>query len=227
VDYYIDKFERVVDLLRYTGNYTATLVLGTQYTIVSDVNTYLSVGDYLTLGLVKARVLSIVDAKNFTVDSINTAVDGSGVWKALAPYSMFGTRKTINYELTAKNGNEFKYQKYPVIALRLPAPVVTDGGVATLQANILIATFTSKTQRPSERVVNTFRPILNPLVDRFLEMCRRSGEFLMFNPDHEQIDRMFYGTGGDEEDIANVFDDPLDAVELRNLELRFLIEDCP
>lgn len=226
-DYYTDKFERVVDLLRYTGTYTATLFSGTVYTVVSNVITYLAVKDYLTLGTTKVRVLSVVDSKTFTVDIFNGTIDLDGTWKALAPYSDFGTRKTINVKLKDKSGNEFKYQKYPLIALRLPASINSVGAVSTIQANILIATFTNKQYKPQERMANVFKPILYPLMNRFLEMCKRSGEFMMYNPDHEQIDRMFYGTSsGDEENIAQIFDDPLDAVELRNLELKYIEEGC-
>jgi hypothetical protein len=37
---------------------------------------------------------------------------------------------------------------------------------------------------------------------------------------------MFYGNETGEENIKNVFDDPLDAVELRGLKLSYLLDGC-
>lgn len=224
-DLYLDKFERVVDLLRVTGGYTAVLDSATIYTVVSDVETFLSVKDYLKLEAVPVRVVEIVDDKTFKVDTLSQVIVLAGIWKAMAPYSDYGTRKTINAKLLEKNGYEFKYQKYPLIALSMPA-FIDHGQISTWRAIILIATFTSKQQKPQERVANTFKPILYPLMKRFIEMCKKSGEFIMYNADYTQIDRMFYGTEAGEQNIANVFDDPLDAVEIRDLELKFIEENC-
>lgn len=223
---YIEKFERVVDLLRTTGNYTATLLAANSYEIVSDVDTYLEIGDYLTVSGAAVRVTSIVSDKVFQIDSIEQSITLSGVWKSLAPYSDYGTRKVINQKLLEKNGGEYSYQKYPLIALRLPTPITVAGATASFNANILIADFTQETLRPEERVEQKFEPTLWPLTKLFIEMVRKSGEFNGFDPSYTQIDRMFYSNEAGEENIANVFDDPLDAVELRDLRLSFFIDGC-
>lgn len=231
-NYIVAKFERVVDLLRTTGTYTAVQVgITSVFTFTSNVDTFLDVDDYISLtdGLstVKVRVIAITSEKVFDAESAGQNIPASGTWKALAPYSDYGTRKTINAKLLQKNGGEFAYQKYPLIALRLPVIIDVSGEVARGDANILIAHFTRKQYNPQERIENVFVPILYPLQTLFLDMIRRSGEFLGYAKDYQTIDRMFYGTeSGDEQNIANIFDDPLDAIELRNLKLEYLIDEC-
>lgn len=225
---YIEKFERVVDLLRNTGSYTLTSISATEYEVTSDVITYVKVDDYITLAGLKVRVISIVSDKVFqVVDTLSQTLATDGTWKALAPYSMYGTRKTINEKLLRKNGGEFSYQKYPLIALRLPNRVDVTGAVASVSMNVLIAHWTNKSYQPEERLAYKFEPILWPLTRMFIEGVRASGEFAGFEPNYSTIDRLFYGTGGGDENIANVFDDPLDAVEIRDLKVNYFADCSP
>jgi len=223
---YIEKFERVVDLLRTTGSYTAVLVSTNLYEVTSDVDSYLKEGDYITVDGLSVRVTSIVSDKVFQVNSIEQTIALSGTWKSLTPYSAYGTRKVINQMLLEKNGGEWSYQKYPLIALRLPVMVTVAGGVASVEYNILIAHYTGETLRPAERIEEKFEPILWPLTKLFIQMLRSSGEFSGFDANYSQIDRMFYGNESGEENIKNVFDDPLDAVEIRGLKLNYFIDGC-
>jgi hypothetical protein len=225
---YIGKFQRVVALMRKSGSYTATLDTTDVYIIASNVKSFVAVKDYIRLEEVPVRVVEVVDYKTFKVKVFSQVIALAGTWFSLAPYSDFGTRKMIDRKLMEKNGGEHAYKKYPLIALRLPAPISTVDGVSTIEANILIANFTTKTYKPDERYNNVFIPILYPLMYKFFEMLRKSGEFLSYENDYTQIDRLFYGSeSGDEQNIANVFTDPLDAIEIRNLKLTFLAEQCP
>ena len=217
---YIQKFERVVDLLRPTGNYT---IVGNEVT--SDVLTYLTEGDYITLDGLKVRVTLLVSDKVFQVEVFGQTITASGIWKSLAPYFDYGTRRTINIKLMEKNGGEYAYQKYPLIALRLPTLVQVEGGIATIEANLLIANFTNKHYRPEDRIANVFEEILWPLTKLLVMRIGSSGEFIGFEPSYSQIDRLFYGTETGEENIANIFDDPLDAVEIR-IKLKYFIDGC-
>lgn len=223
---YIQKIERVVDLIRPTGNYVASAIGGDIYELTSDVTTYLLVGDYITVEGLQVRVTTLISDYIFQVDVIGQTIALSGVWKSMAPYFDYGTRRTINVKLMEKNGGEFAYQKYPLIALRLPIEVRVERGVASVDVNILIANFTDRHYRPEDRIVNVFEPILWPLAKLFISRIKASGEFLGFDPDYSQIDRLFYGTETGEENIANIFDDPLDAVEIRNLRLKYLTDGC-
>jgi hypothetical protein len=224
---YIEKFERVVNLLRTTGDYVAMVTGDPEvYEVVSTVRHYLSVNDYITLAGVKVRVVTVIDDYTVEVNVFSQAVDANGTWQALAPYSMYGTRVVINQMLMDHNAGEYAYQKYPLVALRLPATVTVNGATASLSANILIAHFTGATLRPQERLEQKFEAILWPLTSLFLKMVRYSGEFNIYEPEYQQVDRMFYGNETGEENIKNVFDDPLDAVELRGLKLSYSLDGC-
>lgn len=225
---YAARFESAVDLLRATGTYTAVLDSGNIYLISSVGESLPSINEYIKLEGVAVRVTEVVDATTFKIDNTSgQAISLTGGWKSMSPYSIIGTRKTVNMMMLQRNSYEYQYQKYPMIALRLPFTLQTRNGMRTFQANILIATFTSKVQTPDQRLVNTFRPILYPLRDRFLEMVVKSGEFLGFDKDYDEIDRMFYGIeSGDETNIKNVFADPLDAIEIKNLNLKYLDDEC-
>ena len=228
---YIDRFMNVVHSMRAGGFYNAVAILPAPpnlYLITSDVETSVKVGDYIYFNVTtKARVLSVESYKSFTVDTFSSTLPLAGEWKALGPYSDYGTRKTINAKLKEKNSGEFSYQKYPLIALRLPATVSTENSISTVDCNILFATFTNKQYKPQERIENVFKPILYPLLFQFLDAIKRTGFFMGYRTDYTHVDRLFYGTEqGEEQNIANIFDDPLDAIEVRDLKLNYLIDEC-
>jgi len=229
---YIDRFMNVVDSMRIGGSYSATVVLPTPpniFLIASDVETFVEVNDYIYFNVAtRGRVLSVIDWKTFTVDTFAEVLPLAGTWKSMAPYSDYGTRKTIDVKLMEKNGGEFAYQKYPLIALRLPTTVNTNNGIATAECNILIATFTNKQYKPQERIENVFKPILYPLLYSFLNSIKRTGYFAGYRTDYGRVDHLFYGTSsGEEPNIANVFTDPLDAIEITDLSLNYFIDECP
>jgi len=222
----------VVNGMRVNGGYSAIVIPPTPpnvYEIVSDVETFVKVGDYVYFNTAtKGRVLTVIDYRRFTVDTFAETISLTGVWKAMAPYGDYGTRKTIDAKLKEKNGGEFAYQKYPLVALRLPAVVTTVGSISTVDANILITTFTNKQYKPQDRMELVFKPILYPLLYQFLDSIKLTGYFMGYHSDYTHLDRMFYGTeSGDEQNIANVFSDPLDAIELRGLKLNYIIDQCP
>jgi hypothetical protein len=229
---YIDRFINVVDSMRVTGGYSATVVLPTPpniFLVVSDVETFVKVDDYVYFNVAtRGRVVSVQDWRTFTVDTLAETIPLVGTWKSMAPYADYGTRKTIDAKLLEKNSGQLSYQKFPLIALRLPVTLTTTNGITTAEFNILIATFTNKQYKPQERIENVFKPILYPLLYKFLDRVKVTGYFAGYRNDYTHIDRLFYGTDqGDEQNIANVFTDPLDAIEVRDLNLNYFVDECP
>jgi len=229
---YIDRFLGVVDNMRTGGFYSATVVLPTPpniYLIVSNVETFVKAGDYIYFNVAtKGRVVSVQNWKTFTVDTFAETLPLAGTWKSMTPYADYGTRKSIDAKLLEKNSGEFSYQKFPLIALRLPVTLTTTNGITTAECNLLIATFTNKQYKPQERIENVFKPVLYPLLYQFLNMVKVTGYFAGYRNDYTHIDRLFYGTeSGDEQNIANVFTDPLDAIEVRDLNLNYFVDECP
>lgn len=220
------RISSIVDAMRVYGAYTVMASVGDVHTIETAIVTGLSVDEYVTLDGSNYRVVEIVSSKVFKVTGDGPTL--SGVWRAKAPYFLYGTRKTINRELLELSGGEFAYQKYPLIALRLPFRVKVTNGVATVDdVNLLFATFTNKQYKMPERYENVIEPILRPLVEKFLSTMRNTGYFAQLDLDYTYIDRPFYGTEeGGQDNIANVFSDPLDAIELRGLKVKFFEDNC-
>lgn len=145
-----------------------------------------------------------------------------------APYYMFGHRLEISNRLTEMEKNtEKKNMKYPLIALRLDIPEERSGGIVQYTLNLLIVTLTNKTYNAEERLENTFKPILYPIYELFIEKLQESGLFVWQSPlqapRHTTIDRYYYGKAGEEANIAHLFNDPLDAIEIVNLKLTKII----
>lgn len=152
-----------------------------------------------------------------------------------APFYMYGHRLEINNRLKEKDADMvFKYKKYPLIALRMDIPEGVRNGKFDYSLNIAILTFTEQQWNAEERMAQTFKPKLYLLYARFMEELRKSGLFQWKTemgeyPPHVKIDRPFWGQGysygkppSNEGNKAFLFDDPLDAIEIVNLEISAL-----
>lgn len=139
------------------------------------------------------------------------------------PYYEYGHRLEIANLLTEKEKTQFKYTKYPLIALRLDIAEDIDEGMAKVNLNMAILTMTDANYSAKQRYDNVIIPVLYPLYDRFFKAIKKSGIFtweghLLFPP-HTAIDRPYWGTQYLEGNLKNIFNDPLDAIEIIDLKL--------
>ncbi len=145
---------------------------------------------------------------------------------ALMPYFLAGHRMEINKILLEKEADKvYKYQKYPLIALRLDVPEeVDEKGFVNYRLNIVILTLTDKNWNYEQRKEAIFIPVLIPLYERFIAELSNVGLFQWEGdtrrPPHTRILRPFWGTEGKEGNEKYIFSDPLDAIEIVNLELK-------
>jgi len=145
---------------------------------------------------------------------------------ALMPYFLPGHRQEINKILLEKeNDKVYKYQKYPLVALRLDIPeYVDEKGYVNYKLNIVILTLTDKTWNYEQRKENIFIPVLIPLYDRFIAELGNVGLFQWDGdtrrPPHTRILRPFWRTEAKEGNEKYIFSDPLDGVEIIGLELK-------
>ncbi len=165
----------------------------------------------------------VVDAFTSVVSLVNAAYDGD-------VYSMYGNKIEIANRLLEKDSDKvYKYQKYPLIALNMPfTEQVNSDGLTELSLNVAVMNFTETTYISEERYQQVFVPILEPLYELFLQKVQESGLFnIIGTPEHTRIDRLFWGSNGEvPESSEYVFNDPLDAIELVNLELKILKDKC-
>lgn len=147
----------------------------------------------------------------------NTALPG-------VPYYEFGHRLEIANTLTERDKTQFKYQKYPLIALRMPFSERFEDGFVKLQLNFVLVTMTDLKYNTRQRYDKVIEPVLYPLFDSFMEAIKNSGLYwwdheTMELPAMEKIDWPYWGTQYSEGVNANIFNDPLDAIELIDVEL--------
>ena len=150
-----------------------------------------------------------------------------------APFFMFGHRREINARLLEMDKDRvYQYQKYPLIALRMDFPEEVSGIDISYTLNVAILAFTQRDFRAPERMERVFKPVLAPLYERFMQEIRNSGFFMwpvtldQNKPPHTRILRPFFGTEGSEGTEKQIFTDPLDAIELLNLQLNLKEKTC-
>lgn len=245
---------RVIDDMRKFGNYTSFSNVGTLYTIQAEnelvENEWILILDG-TFGLgfpftfpitftddipellEDAAVFGQFQAINVTSTSFDIISSSDptsiGSYKSLEPFFMFGHRQEIANRLNMKDKDSiYKFQKYPLFVLRLDFPEeVTSDYVHEVSLNMAILAFTDKNYRAPQRYENVFHPVLMPLYFDFFEKVQDSSETMgIGRPKHTKIDRPFWGVEELSRNTAYIFNDPLDAIELQNLNLKLLDNNC-
>lgn len=140
------------------------------------------------------------------------------------PFYFYGHPLEINTRLTEKNKDkEEKHLKYPAIFLKLDTVEDVDGKMIHYKLNLAIVNETKRNYNAEQRLDNVFIPILNRLYEAFFKSLRDCGKFTWETfgdmPKHKKIDRYFYGTQGQNKNNENYFSDPLDAIEIVDLEI--------
>lgn len=148
-----------------------------------------------------------------------------------APYYLYGHAIEINRELLAKDRNRnLKYQKYPLVWLRLDTPEETHDGLYHFDLNIGLMVLSKDDHTTSDRYVESFRNKLNPMYQRFLKELRNVNLFswpgAQDRPPHVKIDRPNWGTQVEQGNIKRKFNDPLDCIEIVNLKINQRIKNC-
>lgn len=115
-----------------------------------------------------------------------------------------------------------KLKKFPLIALFEDFEASEKQGLFLTKAklNVLIITDTLPTYKAAERYTNTFDAVLTPIYDLFIKYCLRSTD--IFTPKrkitHTQIKHLYWGKNGLYGNDGNVFNDYVDAIEIKSLE---------
>jgi len=139
------------------------------------------------------------------------------------PYYEFGHRLEIANTLTEKEGTQYKYRRYPLVALRLDLMEELDEGMQKVNLNIAFITFTDENYKARQRYEKVLVPVLYPMVENFFTKCKKSGIFTWEGhqkyPPCKVVDRPYWGIADTEGNVRNIFQDPIDAIELMDLKL--------
>lgn len=166
------------------------------------------------------------------VASMRTVTDGPPFW-------MYGHRTEIASRLRDLGKYKTTQEKrYPLIALRVDIPGEVLGSVKQYSSlNIAIITMTDRQYNAEDRMELVFKRTLYPLYYQFMRGLKTCGLFMWPKgqkfPDHVPIERFFWGTGytgntpgAEPGSTKELFDDPVDAIEIVNLKLNTTFKTC-
>jgi len=167
----------------------------------------------------------------FIVDDIGRVVELMRVVPSETPYYMYGHRLEISNRLLQKDKDkDEKFKKYPLVALRLDISELVEADMTHYKLNIAILAFTKMNYNTEQRYEFIFKPTLQPLYEKFLQSLIGSKLFMWNSgfryPRHTKIDRPFYGISELERNTKHIFNDPLDAIEILDLELTRKTKNC-
>ncbi len=175
-----------------------------------------------------------VDIIEDVVTEVRNDATKPGVIPTDSPYYMHGHPLDIIKTLNEKDRSPAnKSKKYPLIALfqDFTEEIGTDQRIqSSASLNVVIAYSTHSSYNSAQRYDNSFRTILYPLYDLFIAKLISSGWFLDASEgltSHEKIDRLYWGRGETKGNKAAIFNDLIDAIEIRNLQLSLrLVQKC-
>lgn len=151
----------------------------------------------------------------------------------LYPFFKPGHLLEVVTSLTEKDKDPvYMNQKYPLIALRMDIAEQHTGTLVNFKLNLAIVYYTEPNLIVEDRYNATFKPILYPLYESFMRNLKSVGLFYWKTgsnnelPPHEKYDRPFYGTEGKNSNEKYIFNDPLDAIEIVNLEISKRNKGC-
>lgn len=130
------------------------------------------------------------------------------------------------------NSGYDQMNKFPLVALFTDVPIskgISQNQYGSANCQMIIATMTEQTLRAPDRLETSFKPILYPIYYALLESIRRHPAFdFSYTQEirHTHIDRFFWGKEGLYGGTGNVFNDYIDAIELRDLTIPIKNKIC-
>jgi len=144
----------------------------------------------------------------------------------------------INTITQYDQGNESKYDKYPLVAFFLDSSINRGREVGLYgeqEVNICIIRDCNDAQGndvASVRDEKNFIPVLNPIYLELLEQIALRGDLFNLqggaeNIEHKVTNRYYWGRSGLFGNDGNIFNDRVDAIEINNMKLRINLNYCP
>lgn len=170
-------------------------------------------------------VMSNIVAKTSTkILSVLQAVDPT----ITAVHYEYGHLKDVRERQMAKTLANPMATRYPLVWLIEDFRTTQElglFGVSDVKIMILHNTKTEYTRVQREQLV--FLPILVPIYNALLYQMKISGMFMQYGPfSHVKIDRPHWGNPEEWGNKGYLFDEPLDGIELSELELKIYLANC-
>lgn len=128
--------------------------------------------------------------------------------------------------------NEFKFKKYPLIALLQDFPENKTGEIgleSSAQLHIIICKGTDPNYTAERRYKENFEPFLYPVYSEFLSQLSMHRKFSFGSSEmieHTKVDRLYWGVAEAYGNKKNIFMDHLDIIEIMNLKVKVKANYC-
>ena len=151
----------------------------------------------------------------------------------ILPYFDFGTTVEVVNRLKIKSDSaEYSDKRYPLIWYLIDGSVketvgdIRSNNRLAKDVTIIICNQTTREFTATERYENNFIPVLRPIYDALMYHMKASRMVRSSNGyEHEYYENLFWGNEGLYGATGNIFDDMLDAIIIKGLDL-MLIESC-
>jgi len=173
--------------------------------------------------VIESEIVNIVDIIGDVVENVRSEYDPVADEK---PYYLHGHPLEIVNTLKehTESGADLKFKKFPLIAMLEDFEDDGSFGVFAHRAkvDILFITNTNMDYKASDRYTNSFNLILTPIYDLFVKYLKKKrGVFTeKDNISGKTIYHLYWGKKGLYGNDGNIFDDFIDAIEIKGLELK-------
>lgn len=168
----------------------------------------------------------IVEEIEEVVSKVNQELYLKG-FQHLPVYYKYGHPKEISNRLQELSNSPTEgHKKFPLIILFTDITIKKDvpGFYGSANLRMLVANITEPTYISEDRTEKNFKPVLHPIKE---ELIKQIGEHSQFTYDNEltysETDMYFYGS---EINDKNIFNDYIDAIELKNIQLNIKNKIC-
>lgn len=131
------------------------------------------------------------------------------------------------------SGTNLVFDKYPLVALFHDFPEVYNqepGFQGQVTLHLIIARLTEPTYKADQRYDQNFKPVLYPIYAEFMKQIVHSKYFTgaqsVNQLSHTKIDRLYWGREGLYKNEGNIFNDWIDCIEIRDLQLKLNLNNC-
>lgn len=146
-------------------------------------------------------------------------------------YYMFGhPLEVVDRLQELTNSPTEKDKKYPLIALFADIPIDKRkpiGFYGSAKLTIIIATLTDPKYTAEQRIEKTFKPILQPIKEQLVNLIYRHKQFSFEDElNYTEIEHYYWGKQGLYGNVGNIFNDYIDAIELKDIEVLIKNKIC-
>ena len=229
----VDIFAQIVTNTKDTGTINTWTPGATNDVFTINAGHKLAVGDIITInytmistpGTIYAIEREVIVRTSATVFETlklfsKPVTETPTIYTAKCPYFMHGHYLEIANTLNEKSTGTglLAYQKFPAIILIQDFKETRDSikyYSHLTDLTVIIATASRPEWKAADRYTYTFKPVLYPLVERFLQALELSGYFdIGMWLKHTRTDRLFWGTPSTYGTKEFIFNESVDCVQL-------------